>query len=244
MSDETNSSGGGLPGRPRDGSPGTAAPMLGSRPSSFEQVWRDVETLGSLQVYPSGVELYRQDEQVQEVYWIEWGLIKLVRINRGGQEMIVDVWGGGQVLGLAAAILRLPVAVTAVTLTPCRLLRMPVEGIRRWIERLDEVSREIIQMVSREAYEQTLGRAAMGLLRARERVEWLLERLTCGLESAGRRKEIALPLPLRQWELAEMIGIRPEHLSRLLRQMEREGLVRRHKGRVVIIDRGRLRKGP
>lgn len=229
MSRKTRSSKDSLLRGGKDGRLGAAQPAF-LFPS--QQAWSE----NCRQVYPAGVELCRQDDRAREVYWIEQGFIKLVRIHRDGREMILDVWGTGRALGLAAAILQLPVPITAVTLTPCHLLRIPIDVLCGQIERLDDVSRGLLQIVSREAYEQTVAHAAMGLLRARERCEWLLEQLVSALGSAEREKGIALALPLRQWELAEMLAIRPEHLSRLLREMEREGVVRRNKGRVILTD--------
>jgi DNA-binding MarR family transcriptional regulator len=39
------------------------------------------------------------------------------------------------------------------------------------------------------------------------------------------------------------VAITPEHLSRILREMEQEGLIRRYKGRVIIVAPDRLRRG-
>jgi len=45
--------------------------------------------------------------------------------------------------------------------------------------------------------------------------------------------EMRLQMPLKHWEVAELIAVTPEHLSRVLRQMETEGILRREKGWLI-----------
>jgi DNA-binding Lrp family transcriptional regulator len=47
---------------------------------------------------------------------------------------------------------------------------------------------------------------------------------------------IGVRLPLKYWEIAQLVGITPEHLSRILRQLEQEGIIKRKDGRLVISD--------
>jgi CRP-like cAMP-binding protein len=45
---------------------------------------------------------------------------------------------------------------------------------------------------------------------------------------------VQLVLPLKQHELAQVIGVTPEHLSRLFGQLEAESLIVRKAGRLQI----------
>src|SRR5881296_998519 len=66
---------------------------------------KSVQSLSPVQAYPSGVELFQQGEPVQKVYLIHRGLVKLVRREENGQEMIVDLRREGWFLGAPAVIL-------------------------------------------------------------------------------------------------------------------------------------------
>jgi len=44
------------------------------------------------------------------------------------------------------------------------------------------------------------------------------------------------PIPLKQWEIAELLGVTPEHLSRLLKVLESKGLVRRGKNLLFVTN--------
>ncbi|RMG50973.1 MAG: helix-turn-helix domain-containing protein [Acidobacteria bacterium] len=47
-------------------------------------------------------------------------------------------------------------------------------------------------------------------------------------------------MPIRQWELARYLGITPQYVTRLLGQLEDEGLLLRCKGWLIIADPHRL----
>ncbi|MDW8168772.1 MAG: Crp/Fnr family transcriptional regulator [Acidobacteriota bacterium] len=218
--------------------PGSATPD--AKPTRPAGESANYGALGSQQVYPAGFPLFVQGAHVQEVVGIEYGLVKLACASESGRELIIGVYGPGWMLGMAAAILQRPAPATAVTLTRCSVWRIPVENLRRRIEQSDDFSKLLLQMASREAYEQIHCHVAMGLSTARERLEQVFrECLSTVNPTVG---EVPLPLPLRQWELAALIAVAPEHLSRILREMEREGLIRRYKGRVIIVDPQRLRR--
>jgi CRP-like cAMP-binding protein len=51
---------------------------------------------------------------------------------------------------------------------------------------------------------------------------------------------VRLRLPVRHWELAQFLAVTPEHLSRVLKELVDEGVVRRDKG-WLLVDPARLR---
>jgi CRP-like cAMP-binding protein len=80
----------------------------------------------------------------------------------------------------------------------------------------------------------------VGSLSARQRLEQLLRWLIreMGLFKAGEK--IRLRLPLKQWEIANYIAVTPEYVSKLMKQMEKEGVIRKEKGWVVVYDPQKL----
>jgi CRP-like cAMP-binding protein len=42
------------------------------------------------------------------------------------------------------------------------------------------------------------------------------------------KKQVSNPLPLKHKELAQMVAVTPEHLSRLLKALEHEGVIQRN----------------
>ncbi|MDQ3009630.1 MAG: helix-turn-helix domain-containing protein, partial [Acidobacteriota bacterium] len=73
---------------------------------------------------------------------------------------------------------------------------------------------------------------------ARLRLEQLLWELVC-----LNGEDEPLQLPMKLWELADLIAVTPEYLSRLLVRVERDGLLRRDDGQIVIPAADRLWRG-
>jgi len=69
----------------------------------------------------------------------------------------------------------------------------------------------------------------MACLPALDRLKKFLPEVVCELGEA--------PIPLiRQWEIAELLGITPEHLSRLLKILELKGLIQRNGSCFLVSD--------
>jgi CRP-like cAMP-binding protein len=62
------------------------------------------------------------------------------------------------------------------------------------------------------------------------------------LEIAGLAAELAYELPMSQEQLADALGITPVHVNRILRDLDREGLIRRSKRHIHIPDWEALRR--
>ena len=58
--------------------------------------------------------------------------------------------------------------------------------------------------------------------------------MTLALELRGSRDEIKLQVPLKSKEMAQIIAVTPQHFSRILNEMEQEGVIRREKGWIIV----------
>lgn len=204
------------------------------------------EILGSPppQVYPVATELFQQGTLAQEVYFIDRGAIKLVYVNPDGKEVIVGLRSTGWLLGAAAVILDRPYPVTAVTLTRCHLYRIASETFRLLSSNNASLSAYLQQAYSHQVYEQMMRIAELECCSARQRLEHLLRRLIPELEEHDPQKEIWLQVPLKHSEIARLISVTPEHFSRLLRQMEQDGIIARKGGWLIVSSLQELSASP
>jgi len=184
------------------------------------------EAGGASQLYHPNVELFRQDASASDIFLIETGLVKLSRIEENGREVIVDLRFPEWLLGAASVILKQPYAVSAITLTDCYLRRISAPNFYYLVESDPLVSVYVHQMHSREVLDKISNIAQLGCFTARERLIHLLSRLVSFSAKNETSLEFKIRLPLKYWELAQLIAITPEHLSRLLKQMEQKGILR------------------
>jgi CRP-like cAMP-binding protein len=193
-----------------------------------------------LQDYPAGVELLQQGSAPHEVFYFERGLVKLTRLGEGGQELIVGLKSPGCFLGAAAAIVQKPHAVSVTTLIACQVRRINLHAF------LDEACNNSLlswylhQMHSHEVHSQADQLAGFRYLSARQRLEQLLWQLVGAAGLQDGTQPTRLHLPLKHWEIAQLIGVTPEHLSRVFNQLAGDGTIKRENGTLVIRDYRRL----
>lgn len=186
------------------------------------------------QVYPPGVTLFRQGHPSEEVFLLEHGLLKLLRVESDGQEIMAGLRSTGWIVGAAAAILGRPYAVTVVTATPCRISRLGAREFREKLKCDAAFSLHVHEMHSREVYDDLMRLSDLATHSARSRLEQFLSRLAPALSAAPVNGEVRLEVPLKQWELAQLLTVTPQYLCQLLGEMERGGRLHRDGNSLIL----------
>jgi len=186
------------------------------------------------QKYPSRVALFGQSDPSESVFLLEHGLVKLMRLEQDGREMILGLRAAGWLIGAAAAILQRPHAVTALTVTPCTISRISSAEFQVSARRDPNLSWHLHEMHSREVFAELEQVVDLSTRSARDRLEQFLQRLAATLKPAGAAGEVRLAIPLRQWEIAQLIGVTPPYLSELIRELEQDGTLRREASALVL----------
>lgn len=77
---------------------------------------------------------------------------------------------------------------------------------------------------------------------SRERMAHLLCEISARLEAAGLARKLTYELPMTQEQLGDALGLTAVHINRVLKGLEKEGLIRRQKREVAISDWQQLRR--
>ncbi len=209
--------------------------ILHERETSLDADW-----LTSTHTAPAGTELFVQGQTLQEVLHVVSGIVKLTQWDPRGVESIVGFTFAGEWLGTAAVIAESPTPMSAVTCCRTALRRVSARTFRDQLDHNRQLSRQIHEAHSRELCRQTQWIGQLCSLGSLQRLRCALCRLAEAAQGTVSGSAVRLQLPIHRWELAEFIGVTPEHLSRLLKDMERRDLIRREKGWIVIRDFTRL----
>ncbi|SRR6266566_5310892 len=172
--------------------------------------------------------LFPQGILADSVFFLISGLVKLTHIVSNGRELIVGLRRSGWLLGATAAILNQPQPTGGVTLTHCRVLRVLAGEVSDFIRAESGFSRYLHELQAEEVHRHLLNVVELASHSAEYRLAKLLSDLAC--EGVGRTVRI----PFKQWEIAELLAVTPEHTSRVLRRLEQEGLIVR-KGKALFI---------
>jgi len=188
---------------------------------------------GGLVRFPGGSILSAQGDQADCVHRLEAGAVKITVCNASGDESIVALRRSPSWLGLESVFgsPRRGVSVTALGPVVSRVL--PTAELRELLAGASGAGQSALRCLSEEL-EATRGALAMNTtLSARERLKRLLRDLLMVYE--GEEPVLARHLPIRHWELAQMLGISAGYLCQLFAQLEDEGVVRRDpRGRILL----------
>jgi CRP-like cAMP-binding protein len=198
----------------------------------------DVDTdfgdLGVARTYGPGTELLQQGTPADEVYLILDGLVKLVWTEPKGKQGIVGLRSRGYLLGVPPAITGEKSPMSAVTLVRSVVQRISAQEFLECLRANPPLAWKVQQIHSRELCEQLNSLGELACCSARSRLARMFKRLIAAGNGSADGKRNRVRLPLKQREVAELIGVTPEHLNRLLHALSKDGLLYVRKGWIVI----------
>ena len=191
------------------------------------------------QTIPANTWLFQQDDPLRDIYLLEKGLVKLMRVEANGQESIGEFRIGGAILGVVSALANAPAPLSAFTLTECKVARMTVTDFLHFVQSNRAFSHALLVFVSQQKGEQSIRYARQTLFSARAQLAHLLLLLRREFGEV-RNGEMRLASPLTKQDMAGWIGITPQHLSAILRDLKRDGLLTEENGWIIFRDLKRL----
>lgn len=171
---------------------------------------------------------------------LERGWAYAHRTLSDGRKHVSDVYVPGDIIGLAEAWTEAPgPAVTALT----EVVAVPVwrEDIRALAKRSPDAAARLGTALAEAAQTLSLRTTSLARHTAYERVAYLLWSLRARVQpSDGNDASFTCPMP--QTVMADALGLSVVHVNRSLKQLERDGVMRKHTHEVEILDSGALER--
>jgi CRP/FNR family transcriptional regulator, cyclic AMP receptor protein len=214
---------------------------LGTSYKTSDRALRRFGETGTCIAFPKRAMIFQESQCSNQVFLIRQGWVKLFSTSREGRRMIIRIAGPGDILGLNAALNDLPYEVTAQTLEPAQLIRVPRPELLWLLETFPEVARKAAQVLANQYRELFLDTRRLALCSsASGRLARLL--LDWAATAAGGKLPLRFTLVFTHEELAHMTGTTRETVTRLLNQFERNHIVERQGALLLILDPTRLDK--
>jgi CRP-like cAMP-binding protein len=194
----------------------------------------------TLRVIPPQHQIFSQNESPHTVYLICSGLVKLVRTESDGKRVIVGLRRAGWLLGASALLLGMPYAATAETVTRSKLCFVPIEQLKQVMDTNAQFSKWISMILSREVYFGLINISEKCSLSGRQRLGKFLWELVQTEDGVAPKGPIKIQTGLMNWEVSQLLSITPQYFSRLMRQLQDEGIVKRKEGWLIIHQPKRL----
>ncbi len=165
----------------------------------------------------AGSTLVHQSKRCTHVTLLLDGLVKLVSVSGDGKQVTLGLRTSGWYAGASAVLMDTVSIYSVVAVTPCKVVQIPAGDFYLRLIQSARMMRHFISAISSEMVSMSSAQVHMMLGTAEDRLaKFMNER-----QQNGPNWQVLDTLPLlKQSELAQLLAISPEHLSRLL---HREG---------------------
>ena len=175
-------------------------------------------------------------------YRVEDGLLKVTMVSRAGSERILAILGSGAIVGELSLIDGLPRSASVVAVRPAQLKFLSRAGFEEFADKHPEVYKSLLTLLAARLRETDATVAAGSFLPLRGRVACTLLELAQDFGQNVGSGRIVIRQKIGQNDLAAMVGIARENVSRILNDWKRRKLISRLSGYYCLEDRAKLER--
>jgi len=205
---------------------------------TFLEVAKEVVTLKDVKQqsyvfnYKPKEYIYKENEHVHFVYYVEKGSVKTYRYNTDGKEYITSVFKEGQFFGFQPIFEEKTYDEIAETLESTTLTKISKEDFLTLIYENREVAQQFMRIISASLSSKEEDLMLMAYSSVRKRVSKKLQELL------ATSNEITL---LRT-DLAKLTGTTKESLTRTLTEFKNNKIIKTEGKKIILVDREKLQK--
>lgn len=227
---------------------GAALPPLtaaGQPDSSFygaltadDRAW--LRDRSAVRTFPPGYRLAMEGETSPDVRILLSGWTKATSVTPGGEEVVLRIYGPGDLLGAEAVLTGQSRPETVTALAKCTALLLPA---RRFTDVLDR-NPGIARAFSIALLQRTQAADELVKLRHADADARLARVLLALADRAGAKAAdgITIPVELTQEDLASLLGLSRSTVARTLRSLRRQGMIRTGYRNITVTDIRELRR--
>ncbi|MCK6511542.1 Crp/Fnr family transcriptional regulator [Myxococcota bacterium] len=187
-----------------------------------EEQLRDLNTVKSCNTYQPGQVIFYQGNPCMGLYCIESGTVALRKIDIHGNSVVIKLAHDGQTLGYRAFFSNTEYSVSAEAVTACRVCFIPRDFVRDILLKNLQFGYEYLSRLATDLGESEDEKMKMSTLPVRTRLAHLLLSLKEHYGHVDDDGVLTIELPISRQDMASMLAIRPETLSRAIRALEKD----------------------
>ncbi len=208
--------------------------LLGNVP---QEAADEIRRVSRVRTFQAGETIYLQGDDADAIYLLARGKVKNVRVTNTGDEVVLCVRREGEYFCPVPVIDRGPQLGTAVAITDVTVLVIDVTTFRGLCQKYPELQLAVQGSCLMET-RLLLKRVEMVTFRSvKERVATVLLDELRKLEATGSTIE---EICLTHFDVAGLVGASRESVSRVLKRMEKDGILQLARGKITVLDRRRL----
>lgn len=193
---------------------------------------------GRTKSFKDGEQIFREGETARFLPVILTGKVKMISFPEAGKELIVGVFGGGEMFAVPPVFDGAPYPATAVAMEKTKILLIRRADFLRLLGASSEFSFAVIGWMCQMLRVKTAAIQNLATASPERRAGNILLRLTENKATATEPTTISL----RRRDIAEMAGLTVETTIRAVRRLAAKNLIKIERGKIIIDDLEPLRE--
>lgn len=192
----------------------------------------EIARITESRIYEKGEMIYLAGDQTDKLYVLYEGLVKLTKYSESGKEQVIRLLKPGDFMGEYNLFSKKSFEENSEALKRSKMCIIEGKKLRELMKKYPSISFKIIEEMTERLVkaEQLLKNVA---------VESVEKRIADKLLSLADECNI-VHLEMTKKDLASMMGMSAESLSRKLTKFEQERIIKQTKGEIVILDEDAL----
>ncbi len=198
--------------------------------SLFQTLLKDeVSAYGQLKKFPAGSVILQEDSYIKSIPLVLNGSLKVMRTDQDGHEILLYYITPGEscIMSFLGGIHNETSKIKAVVEEDAEILFIPVEKASEWVKKFPEWSDFIFRLYHKRFEELLTAVNAIAFQKLDERLFQLLKQKA----ELYQTKEVKIT----HQQLADELGTAREAVSRVMKQMENEGLVSLARNKITLL---------
>ncbi len=204
-----------------------------------EDLLETISRKALLRTYRAGEAVVNEEDPVRSLSVVLDGQVKLSKSSAEGREQTLTLLGPGDPFGLCTAFASNDFPASAVTLKKTTILTIPGSAVEDIVRQEPMLLLNIIRVLSLRLKETMRLVESLALKEIPQRVASFI---LYDLAKQDTGSQCSLELAITHRELAKIIGATPEALSRALKKMSEDGLLRVDGRMITVYDRKALKE--
>jgi len=177
----------------------------------------------SVKRYPKHSQLFHQGDKAERFFVLIKGWLKLHNITAGGEDVIVGMLTGGDIVSAVSIVGGMNYPCSATVAEDMEAVEIPSAIIKERVERCPELAARMMEIINCKISALMRDNMLLTAMDARQRLSCLILRLSMNFLGSGG----TLSLPYDKSIMAAQLGMNPATLSRTLGKLSELGVASR-----------------
>jgi len=196
---------------------------------------RRIMEYGEIRRVTRGEVLLTHGDPVTRLFVLLSGMAKLSLVTEAGAEILLRWFTSGEVAGLRTLVPQTAAVGTLAMTRPGQVIVWERSNVLRMKAEFPRLVENSLQVAIGFLADLTLGRTLMLTRSAEDRIRYSLLDLA---HRIGMHKPQGVEIDIRNHELAAITGVSQYTASRILSRWQRQGLLSKVRGKIVLSERG------